>query len=376
MSWTSTRTWLEALQSRISNQLDMVALPGKKLCAIIGDTPSTTAKSPSLWNAVFKRLALPAVYLALDVPRDRLGEVVRLLREGEDFLGGSVTMPYKREIIPFLDGTDALTGQVGAVNTLVRSADGKITGHNTDGLAGVRAITEPFGPGERPLLKSLEGKSVCLIGAGGAAQALGFTLAQRIGQGGRITVLNRDGAKARDLSRRLAEFGKVRAEDRSEVEGWRALREADLILNATTKGQAGWRQLPGGKQTCLTPYSALAPADPAVLPAGSVPDEAARRRWLEQSAQDILRNQERSLRLLAERSAPAACYDIIYNPRPTEFLRHAALAGCPTLDGKPMNVWQAVEAFCRFVCPALLAEAGHSEEAADRLVTAAMEEVW
>ncbi|MBI3318717.1 MAG: hypothetical protein HYZ90_06240 [Candidatus Omnitrophica bacterium] len=369
------RRWLSELQKLIANRLDESSLAGRSLTAILGDAPSTYAKSPRLWNAAFEGLKLPARYLPLDIPPGKLPGVVRLLRENPSFLGGSVTVPYKIEILKLLDEVDPLASKIGAVNTLFRTEQGGLVGTNTDGLGGVQGIVSPLHSGETPLLASLRGLQVVLMGCGGAAQALAFFLAQEIGKEGAITVSNRNLNRASELCERINASGLTKATAMGENRLRPPLLSADLILNATTKGQAGWRRV-GEGWTSLEPYSAVSPAEPSVI-SGEVTDEGERRRlWLERSRGDIERNQKESAELLAQVPVRTACCDIIYAPLETVFLRHARMSGHPTLNGKAMNILQAAEAFCRYTCKGLLQKEGFEGPKILQRVSQIMEEVW
>jgi shikimate dehydrogenase len=74
--------------------------------AIIGESPSQGAKSPTLWNAAFKGLELSGMMHPMDVHSEKLANLVELLRKDTRFIGSAVTMPYKIQIIPYLDGCE------------------------------------------------------------------------------------------------------------------------------------------------------------------------------------------------------------------------------------------------------------------------------
>lgn len=368
-------TWLGELQALIANKVDEEALRGRRIAGILGDTPSTYAKSPRLWNAAFAALDLDATFLPFDVRPGRLGDVMALLRAGDVFLGGSVTVPYKQAVIPLLDEVDPLTARIGAVNVIVRAGDGRLVGYNTDGLGGVRALSDPAGPGLAPPVPDLTEAHVLLVGAGGAAQALAFYLWEQMTRG-ELIVANRGRPAAEALAGRLAAMraGHVTAIGEDEV----ALRAPamDVVINATVKGQAGLRKLSDG-WTCLEPYSGLGTAQPAVLAEGSASAPLAfLETWYRRSAVDIQRNHEVSLQICSRLPGPTLCYDIIYAPFETTFLRHARWSGHPTLNGKAMNVTQAVEAFTRYVCRDWVTQRGLEMNKANRQVAEAMEAEW
>jgi len=126
--------------------------------------------------------------------------------------GLSVTIPFKQEVMKFMDDTDPGAGQIGAVNTVV-SCCGKMTGYNTDWIG----IREP--------LAGLKGAKAVLLGAGGVAAAAAYALTSLDME---VTVLNRTPSKARELADRSGCAWK-------EWDAFDSLHP-DLVVNATPVG--------------------------------------------------------------------------------------------------------------------------------------------
>lgn len=139
----------------------------KKLFAVLGD-PIAHSMSPLMHNDLFAFYHLDAVYLPFQVKQDNLHDAIKGLK-AIGAAGFNVTVPHKSAIIPFLDEIDELALQIGAVNTVVNQS-GKLVGYNTDGLGFIKGL-EPF-------LPRLAGKKALIIGAGGAARAIYFSLAK------------------------------------------------------------------------------------------------------------------------------------------------------------------------------------------------------
>lgn len=173
--------------------------------------------SPLMHNTAFRSQGVNAVYLPLQV--DAVDDLVRLTRE-LPLDGLSVTMPYKQQILPYLDGCDALSRRIGAVNTVLRTRDGTLHGSNTD----VAGVTDPL---EQRL--SLRGARVLLLGAGGAARAAAFGL---VDKGATVAILNRTHEPARKLA---SECGAT-VLDRNEL----ARERFDVLVNATPLGMSGF----------------------------------------------------------------------------------------------------------------------------------------
>lgn len=139
----------------------------KKLFAVIGD-PIAHSMSPQMHNDLFQHYSIDAHYQALLVKKEDLEVAVKGLK-AIGISGFNVTIPHKTEIIHFLDEVDPLASQIGAVNTVVNH-NGRLTGYNTDGLG--------FMMGLSSLTTDFTNHKFLIIGAGGAARAIYYTLAK------------------------------------------------------------------------------------------------------------------------------------------------------------------------------------------------------
>jgi len=182
----------------------------------VAGNPIRTSLSPLMMNTAFRRETVNAVYLALQT--SKADDLFKLMRE-VPIQGLSVTMPLKRDVIPFLERTDPLSARIGAVNTVLRAQDGKFYGFNTD-VAGI------VGPLERRI--ALKDAKVLVLGAGGAARAAVFGCRDK---GAEVFILNRTSETAQKLARQ-AGAKTVRREALPKT-------TFDIIINATPIGMAG-----------------------------------------------------------------------------------------------------------------------------------------
>ena len=360
-----------ALQSCLTNKLEPTAIANRRLAGVIGDAPSQYSKSPSLWNAAFRLLGMNAIYLPLDVEEGRLKELAAVLRDSERVLGVNVTVPHKQRIMDHLDQLDQGATRIQAVNTVVRTANGHLIGYNTDGEGFVKSILDPQ-PGEsQPLMDSLKGIDVLLLGAGGSARAVAFHVADLLNKG-RLLICNRTFDHARALAEEIRQTGRnAQAIKEEELSHWAP--QMQLIINATTKGQGGARKLEQGKTISLEFYSALAAAHPVAVP----PSEAADFRDESKASEtDIKNNNQASIELAASIPKHVCFYDLVYFPEQTVFLRHARQTGHPTMNGKAMIINQAVIAFCERICRAELQAAGLDKPEIAKQVLEVMYSAW
>jgi 3-dehydroquinate dehydratase/shikimate dehydrogenase len=246
----------------------------------LAGSPVTHSLSPHMHNAAFAAHGLDAVYIPFEVgdvrafmrrmahPRTR--ELVWNLR------GLSVTAPHKSAIIPSLDWIETSAQEIGAVNTIVFEGDA-LRGYNTDAVASLAPLKN---------LIALPASRVALIGAGGAARALLWSLREA---GARTSVFARDTERARTVAEKFDAH--LQPLDEARFDNF------DLVVNTTPLGTRGTRE--------------------AETPA-----------------------------LAAQLRGARGAYDLVYNPVETRFMREARLAGCEiVLGGLPMLVAQAAAQF-------------------------------
>ena len=122
--------------------------------------PVAHSLSPAMQNAAFGARGMDHRYEAIDVEPDSLADAVMELRD-RDVLGANITVPYKLAVVPALDAVDAEAQTLGAVNTIVNTG-GRLSGYNTDVDGAWEGLLAP-------VLDSIRGAKVLVIGAGGGA---------------------------------------------------------------------------------------------------------------------------------------------------------------------------------------------------------------
>jgi shikimate dehydrogenase len=362
------KTPFSSLQPHVLNPLPLTPGPRSWISGLLGDHPSTYSRSPRIWNAAFRDLELDAVYAPFDVEPESLVDLVRAVRREPRVLGMNVTVPYKQLIVSLIDEVDERARRLDAVNTVVRTPDGELVGFNTDGEGALGSLTRPWPGHSEPFLPSLDRLSVLLIGAGGAGVAVAFALAEAIGPRGRLFIANRTPESALALGQRVsAIYGNAQGLDEDDAE---LLAPAiDLVVNASTRGQAGAKAARGGKLAYLEPYSALSPAaPPSIDEQEDEPETARMQRWFTTAMGSIQENHAHSMQFVTRVPRHTAFFDVVYAPPETTMLRHARWAGHPTLNGQGMIVFQAAAAFVDHVTAPLLRATGFSPSVRERVV--------
>lgn len=253
------------------------------LLGVIG-WPLGHSLSPVIHNTALRMLGFNYIYVPLPVEPERLAEAVRGLRAVH--CGGfNVTIPHKVAIMPLLDKVDDTARAVGAVNTVVRRRD-RLVGYNTDGSGFIRSLTAAG--------ITIAGKRAVLLGAGGAARAILYSLLMH---GATATVTARQVVKARAMVESLGAVARgVAVYSWDSPESVTALSQCALCINCTPIGMA--------------PHAdAMPPIDLTVLP------------------------------------RTAAVCDVVYNPPVTALLAEAARLGYQTVSGMGMLIQQGAMAF-------------------------------
>jgi shikimate dehydrogenase len=262
----------------------MMAISGKtRLCGVIGD-PIEHTLSPTIHNAAFNHLKLDFVFLAFRVKAADLENAIRGMR-GLGIHGLNVTMPHKSTVIGYLDEVDPTVKFLGSANTVLNK-DGELSGFNTDGVGALKALRENG--------TELSEKKVLLLGAGGAAKAIAFSLAREVGE---LVILNRAAEKAKKLAEALRRIfnKKVVGGSLSPDAIAKNLQDSDVLVNATSVGMH-----PNVSQSIAPPQ------------------------WLR---------------------SDLTVMDIVYNPVETKLAKDAKAAGAKVISGVEMLIYQGAASF-------------------------------
>lgn len=253
-----------------------------RLCAVIGN-PIGHSLSPAIHNAAFNALDLDFVYLAF--PVEDVKGMLEGMRAIENFRGLSVTIPHKTEVMKYVDEISDVDRSIGSINTVIHEK-GKLIGVGTDGTGALKALVDNG--------VEVDGKNVLMLGAGGAARAISFTLAMKT---------------------RLAELA-IMDVNETVLQGLKADLVAGTHAVIKTGAMSG---LPAAMESAdiiinCTPVGMHPKVDASLIP----PE-------LFRPGQAVL--------------------DIVYNPLETKLLAEAKTAGLKVIPGVEMFVNQAVLQF-------------------------------
>jgi shikimate dehydrogenase len=256
-----------------------------KVCALLG-FPAHHSMGPAIHNTAFEELALPFVYVAHDVtPADLPSAMAGVRALG--YRGLSITMPHKVAALDLVDEVDATARAIGCINTVVNQ-EGRLIGYNSDGQGALDALARAG--------IATRGRSILVLGSGGAARAIAMTMALR-GQPSELALV---GVVADELARLAHDISEqtnvkptaVMLEERALAT---AVGRADVVMHCTPLG--------------MTPD-----IEKTLVP------------------RELLRSEQ-------------SVFDAVYNPRRTRLLREASAVGCRVVEGMEMFLGQAMVQF-------------------------------
>ena len=265
--------------SLVGNQITIDHLD--QYAAIIGESPSKGARSPKLWNAVFKDCDLNCKMIPLDVDNENIINLLNDLNEDDRFLGGAIAVPYKEVVAKWLrNKITPEAKKIGAVNCLFRDSSGVLQGTNTDGEASLVTFKNRFG--------SLQSKSIMILGIGGAGKAV----ASYFSNSANSTIIISRSKEGKEYADKI----NVRWSNWSQIDNH--IDTVDVVVNCTSVGY--------GEQEMESPLSD---------------------------------------KQIAKLKKSAIVFDIIYQPLKTKLLEITDNSGLATLNGLEMNLEQAVLAY-------------------------------
>jgi shikimate dehydrogenase len=250
--------------------------------------PIKHSYSPLIHNVAFQLLNLDYVFLPFDVPPASLKTALKgMIALG--IKGFNITIPHKENITQFMNNVSEEASIIGAVNTVVNDL-GKLNGYNTD-VNGVYETLAPF-------KEEITGNEVSVVGAGGAARAVIYTLI-RYFKPSTIYLINRTEQRAETLKsyfRDKMKYDSFKTRELFPPDLIDVFKNSKLIVNATSVGM--------------------------------FPD-----------SDDAITSLSNSF------AKGQIVFDLVYNPPLTQLLKTAAAEGATTIDGLKMLVHQAAKSF-------------------------------
>ena len=262
-----------------------------RTCGLIGN-PVKHTMSPLIHNSLASMTGINMVYVPFEVKEKELKNAIKGAM-ALDIQGMNVTIPYKTDVIPFLEDVDPLAKAIGAVNTLVRTENGGFKGYNTD-MTGLYHAMQDEGI-------ELKDQTVVILGAGGVARPTAFLCANKGAK--KVYILNRTFEKAVDVA-----------------------DEVNLALELTDSDEKVVPMLLGDYRKVLEAEDSFIAIQCTSV--GLFPDV--------NSA--VIENEEFYKKV-------SSAMDLVYRPLQTKFLKLAKEAGAKTFSGLKMLLYQGIDAY-------------------------------
>ena len=253
---------------------------------VIGN-PIEHSLSPLIHNYWIKRYHLvDSIYEKRKVEEKDLKNIIKEIKD-EKIIGVNVTLPFKKLIISFLDKLHASAKDSGSVNTLHKDKN-KIIGSNTDATGFLETINDYYGLLTPGPITDVSRKDFLVLGAGGVTSSVIVSLQHLVGRTGRVWVSNRSMQAASQLEKLFPKVKAIKWGDLPPV-------LCDMVINTTSVG--------------------------------------------------LKKNDNLNIDFTNYTNKNTLFYDLIYNPKETNFLKKAKLRGNKTMNGQMMFLKQATEAF-------------------------------
>lgn len=254
--------------------------------ALIGN-PVEHSVSPSMFKYISNKLGIEYEHLKIRVEKSEDLEKALESFKTLNFCGINITIPYKIDVVKYMDEIDDSAKQINSVNT-IKFSNGKLIGYNTDGIAAIQSI-------ENKLCKITSDTKILIIGAGGAARPICYEAYKKTKH---VAVMNRYADEAQDMIKCISndiEFYELSKENLINQ-----ISKADIIINATPVG--------------MHP---------------NIEDEIVK--------EDVYKN--------IKNISDKYFFDVIFNPYKTKFLLNAEKYGAKVCSGLYMMIYQILLAF-------------------------------
>ena len=203
----------------------------KELVGVFGD-PVDDNPSVVVNQAAFEAVNIPMQYLTIQVKKGNLGKAIEGMK-AMNFRGINITMPYKREVLNYLDEISDDARIMGAVNTVINNG-GLLYGENTDGKGFIRNLQDGG--------VQVQGKNVVVLGAGGGARGITVELAKT--GVGKITILNVVEDDGVELQKLLQENFDIKTDFTFWKETYQLPVDTEILINATPVGFKDFSEKP------------------------------------------------------------------------------------------------------------------------------------
>lgn len=298
-----------------------------KKCFIIGASPSKNARSPKLWNYVYRKLKIKREMYPVDLEKKNIGNFFKIIKKDKFFKGLLITIPFKEMSLRYVDKFSLSISKINSINTVVKK--NKLEAFNTDYLGAVESL--------KKIQLNKKNQKVLVIGAGG----IGKTIIHAINNfltNSHIYVMNRSLSKCIKILNILKLQKKNSFIHIKKYDDLFKIENFDLLVNCTSVGFDSWLKK-NNLNINLKPFSPLSP----ITRINGI--KSKNLDLFIKKNKSMIKENRKTTEKFFKKNKKIKVLDVIYNPVETILLREARKNSLKRLNGLYMNLVQAAKAF-------------------------------
>ena len=298
-----------------------------KKCFIIGSSPSKNARSPKLWNYVYKKLNMKREMYPVDLEKKNINNFFKIIKKDKSFKGLLITIPFKEISLKYVDKVSLLNSKINSINTIVKK--NKLEGFNTDYLGALESL--------KKLKLKKKNQKVLVIGSGGTGKTIIYAVNNFL-VNSKIYLMNRTSSKSIKILNSLKLQKKNHFFHVKKYNNLLKVDNFDLLINCTSVGFNNWLKI-NNLNINLKPFSPFSP----IKKIQGIKSKNYHQ-FIKKNKSIIEENQKITEKFL-KKNNNIKVFDVIYNPTETILLKKARKNSINHLNGLYMNLVQAAKAF-------------------------------
>lgn len=296
-------------------------------CFIIGSSPSKNARSPKLWNYVYKKLKIKREMYPIDLKKKNIKNFFKVIKKDDTFKGLLITIPFKELSLKYIDKASSLISKMNSINTIVKKK--KLEAYNTDFLGALESF-------KKIKLKKKKQK-ILVIGSGGTGKTIIYAINNFL-RDSKIYLINRTSSKSINILNELKSKKKNSFYHIRRYDDLFKTNDFDLLINCTSVGFDNWFKV-NNFNINLKPFSPLSP----IKKIQGIKSKNLNL-FIKKNKLSIKENEKITEKFL-KKNKKIKVFDVIYNPAETTLLTKARKNSINNLNGLYMNLVQAAKAF-------------------------------
>lgn len=296
-------------------------------CFIIGASPSKNARSPKLWNYVYKKFKIQREMYPVDLDKKNIRSFFKIIKKDKSFKGLLITIPFKEISLKYVDKVSLLISKINSINTIVKK--NKLEAFNTDYLGAIESL--------KKIRLRKKNQKVLVVGSGGTGKTIMYAVNNFL-TNSKIYLMNRTSSKSIKILNKLKLQKKNSFFHIKKYDDLFKIDKFDLLINCTSVGFDNWFK-ENNLNINLKPFSPLSP----IKKINGIKSKNFHL-FVKKNKLAIKENQKNTEQFL-KKNKKIKVFDVIYNPAETILLKKARENSINNFNGLYMNLVQAAKAF-------------------------------